>query len=59
MTGTWREPEMQTALEVLAARGLSGPEIAGKLRMTAGQVSGRAYRTGVALQGRPGRRAAT
>lgn len=51
---TWREPEIQTALEVLAAKGLSGPAIAKRLRMTPGQVAGRAHRTGVQLKGRPG-----
>jgi len=52
---TWREPEMQEALETLAAKGLSGPTIARRLRMTPGQVSGRAHRTGVVLQGKSGR----
>ena len=55
MTPTWREPEMQSALEALAAKGLSGPAIAKRLRMTPGQVQGRAHRTGVKLNGRPGR----
>lgn len=52
---TWDAPEMQAALEKLARDGLSGPEIAVRLRMTHGQVSGRAYRTGVTLRGQPGR----
>lgn len=55
MTPTWRAPEMQSALEVLAAKGLSGPDIAKRLRMTPGQVQGRAHRTGVKLHGRAGR----
>lgn len=52
---TWREPELQASLEKLARDGLPGPAIAKRLRMTPGQVSGRAYRTGVKLLGRAGR----
>lgn len=55
MTTTWREPEIQDALETLAARGLSARLIGQRLRMTKGQVVGRADRTGVKLKGRPGR----